>query len=114
LISLEFFHPYSSRFQVVAAHGSKNGSSFYAGKSLNVSAVFGRPPTTCSERGVLRDYAKQYLQWITHGTFEKRTVQSQILLGYLQLNDLGQCLEPGSGQGVEIVGKSLVPTQEAN
>jgi hypothetical protein len=34
-------------------------------------------------RCLLRIDAKQYLQWIAHGTFEKRTVQSQMLLGYL-------------------------------
>jgi hypothetical protein len=65
-------------------------------------------------RCLLRVNAKQYLQWITHDTFDKRTVQSQMLLGYLQFNDLGERLEPGSGQSVEIVGKSLVPTQGAN
>jgi hypothetical protein len=38
---------------------------------------------------LLRVDAKQDLQWITHGTFEKRTVQSQMFLGYLQFNDFG-------------------------
>jgi hypothetical protein len=50
---------------------------------------------------LLRIDAKQYLQWITHGTFEKLTVQSQMLFGYLQFNDFRECLEPGSGQGVK-------------
>jgi hypothetical protein len=37
-----------------------------------------------------------------------------MLLGYLQFNDFGECLEPGSGQGVEIVGKSLVHVTHGN
>jgi hypothetical protein len=55
-------------------------------------------------RCVLRDYAKQYLQWITHGTFEKRTVQSQILLGYLQLNGsmiLGSVWNPAAAKALK-------------
>src|SRR5882724_7722658 len=65
-------------------------------------------------RCLLRIDAKQCLQWITHGTFEKRTIQSQMLLGYLQFNDFGECLEPGSSQGVEIVGKGLVHVTHGN
>src|SRR5271166_2726157 len=76
-----------------------------------------RPPP-CVGRSVtgclLRIYANQYLQWITRGTFEKRTVQSQVLLGYLQFNDFGERLEPRRGQGVEIVGKSLVHVTHRN
>jgi hypothetical protein len=67
-----------------------------------------------ANKRLLRIDAKQYLQWITHGTFEKRTVQSQMLLGYLQFNDFGECLEPGSGQGIEIVGKGLVHVAHVN
>src|SRR6202166_4359038 len=73
-------------------------------------------PCACgvATRCLLRINAKQYLQRITHGTFEKRTVQSQMLLGYLQFNDFGECLEPGSGQRVEIVSKSLVHVTHGN
>jgi len=39
--SLEFFTVFCSRFQVLEAHGSKNGSSFNAGKSREISAAFG-------------------------------------------------------------------------
>src|SRR5271169_4460197 len=63
---------------------------------------------------LLRVNAKQYLQWIADGTFEKGTVQSQMLLGYLQFNDFGECLEPGGVQGVEIVGKCLMHVTHRN
>src|ERR1700676_2492964 len=65
-------------------------------------------------RCLLRIDAKQYLQRITRSTFKKRTVQSQMLLGYLQFNDFGERLKPGSGQGVEIVGKGLVHVTHGN
>src|SRR5579859_446945 len=58
--------------------------------------------------------AKQYLQWITHGTLEKRRVQSQMLFGYRQFNDFGQCLESSGGQGVEVVRKGLVHVTHRN
>src|ERR1700688_902093 len=67
-------------------------------------------PCACgvATRCLLRINAKQYLQRITCGTFEKRTVQSEMLLGYLQFNDFGECLEPGGGHGVEIVCKGFM------
>jgi len=76
------------------------------------SAWFSRPLFRISRfegaanKCLLRIDAKQYLQWIAHGTFEKRTVQSQLLLGYLQFNDFGECFEPGSGHGIEILPRS--------
>src|SRR5579863_2448087 len=45
---------------------------------------------------------------MSHCTFEESAVQSQMLFGYMQFNDLRKRFEPGSGQGVEIIGKSLV------
>jgi hypothetical protein len=54
-----------------------------------------------ASRCLLRINAKQYLQWITHGTFEKRTVQSQKLLGYLQFNDFGECLESAASNALK-------------
>src|ERR1700691_4711279 len=67
-----------------------------------------------SYRCLLRIDAQQYLQWITRGTFEKRTVQRQMFLGYRQFDDFGECSEPGSGQGVEIVGKGLMHVTHGN
>src|SRR5580693_4876323 len=67
-----------------------------------------------SYRCLLRIDAQQYLQWIPCGTFEKRTVQRQMLLGHFQFNDFGECSEPGSGQGVEIVRKGLMHVTHGN
>jgi hypothetical protein len=51
LISLEFFYQNHQRFQLFAAHGSRNGSSFGVEKSLDNSAVLGRLQTAQPAKG---------------------------------------------------------------
>src|ERR1700685_3072493 len=90
-----------------------------ARKPIGCCTVAKEYPGACKEDSgecpfLLRIDAKQYLQWIPHGTFKKRTVQSQMLLGYLQFEDFRECLEPCSGQGVKIVGKGLVHVAHGN
>jgi hypothetical protein len=51
---------------------------------------------------------------MTHSTLEKRSVESQVILGYLQFNDFWERLEASGRQSIEVAGKSLVHVPHRN
>jgi hypothetical protein len=51
---------------------------------------------------------------MTHSTLGKRSVESQVILGYLQFNDFWKRLETSGRQSIEVAGKSPVHVPHRN